>query len=79
MAPSGVPGAAANVLANGGAVYTGLAATVSKKPDYEMPTEESLVAILAMFGRAKVKVAFRARPKAAADFPVTRIQKPPRF
>ena len=63
MAASGVPRAAANVVANGGAVYKGLVKTLSRKPDYEELTEESLEAILAMFGRSKVKVAFRDRSK----------------
>ena len=57
------PGAAANLIANGGAIYNGFVITACREPGYEVLTEESLEAILRMFGRAKAKVAFRDRPK----------------
>ena len=62
MAPSGVPGAAANVVANIGTIYNGLVQTVRKNADYDVLTAEALEAVLNMFGRAKTKAAFRDRP-----------------
>ena len=61
MAPVGVPGAAANVVANGGTIYNGLVQTVRKSADYDVLTAEALEAVLNMFGRAKTKAAFRDR------------------
>ena len=55
MAASGVPRAAANVVANGGAVYKGLVKTVSRKPDYEGLTEESLTLRAACVARLSIK------------------------
>ena len=62
MAPVGVPGAAANVVANGGTIYNGLMQAVRKSSGYGVLTAEALGAVLNMFGRAKAKVAFRERP-----------------
>ena len=61
MAPVGVPGAAANVVANGGTIYNGLVQTVRKSADYDVLTAEALEAVLNMLGRAKTKAAFRDR------------------
>ena len=68
MAPVGVPGAAANVVANGGTIHRGLVATARMNADYdELKLEvEALEAVLNMFGRAKTKAAFRDRSKELA-------------
>ena len=68
MAPGGVPGIAAGVVANGGAIYKleGLVATVRRNADYDELTVEALEAVLNMSGRAKTKAAFRDRSKELA-------------
>ena len=70
MAPVGVPGAAANVVANGGTIYKGLVAAVRRNADYDELKAEALEAVLNMFGRAKSKVAFRDRSKELAELMV---------
>ena len=61
MAPGGVPGIAASVVANGGTIYKGLVAAVRRNADYDELKAEALEAVLNMFGRAKNKAAFRER------------------
>ena len=48
MAPVGVPGAAANVVANGGTIYNGLVQTVRKSADYDVLTAEALFLAIAL-------------------------------
>ena len=70
MAPGGVPGIAASVVANGGTIYKGLVAAVRRNADYDELKAEALEAVLNMFGRAKSKAAFRGRSKELAELMV---------
>ena len=70
MAPGGVPGIAASVVANGGTIYKGLVAAVRRNADYDELKAEALEAVLNMFGRAKSKAAFRDRSKELAEMMV---------
>ena len=66
MAPGGVPGIAASVVANGGKIYDDLVQRVRTNGYYDALTVEALEVVLSLLGRAKNKAAFRERSEELA-------------